>query len=198
MNQTKIFSVLDEILHDAINSKLRYKFAKTLELISKTITDTKLLDIIKLQFNEQCYDVRTALKLSIVRKTRSKRTVDPKARCMARIGLGAQCSRSRIGNSEHCRSHQMSLPYGRCDIPEVPEKKLAKRRGRRSKNNKEYNISDLDMGKYVQAILIKIENKDSQENTSYLLDQNDVLYHFNGNNEIAGRLINNEHVEWYN
>ena len=198
MNQTKAFSTFDEILHDAINCKLHAKFTKALEVIKKSITDEAVLEQFEALCEEQCYDVRTVLKLNVVRKTRSKRTVDRDIRCMARIGLGSQCSRSRIGASEYCRSHQLSIPYGRSDIPESPEKKIAKRRGRRSKTDTEYDISDLDIDKYVQAILIKVENKDDKESQSYLLDQNDVLYQFNSHNEIMGCLVNHEQVEWYN
>ena len=57
-------------------------------------------------------------------------------------------------------------------------------------SDKKYNIEDLDMGKYVQAILIKINDE------SYLLDQNNLLYKFNNNNEIVGTLIDDQ-VEWY-
>lgn len=196
MNQTKIFATFNQILHDAVNRKLSRKFSKAMDIIEKHITDPILLDKIRSLFDEQRYEVRTVLKLNVVRKTRTKREIDPDIRCMARIGLGTQCSRSRIDRSDYCKSHQVSLPYGRADSPESLEKKIAKRRGRRSKNDKDYNIKDLDMDKYVQAILIKVEHKNGCK--SYLLDQNDVLYQFNSNNEIAGYLVNNDHIEWYN
>lgn len=190
MNQTKVFSSFDTLLQDATNSKLQKKLNKFESQVRDALPDDVNFDIIRQIIDNQRYDIRTTLKLTTSRRSRTKKEIDPAIRCMARIGLGTQCSRSRIDMDDYCKSHQLSLPYGRIDSLDAPDKKIAKRRGRRSKNEKEYTIEDLDMNKYVQAILIKIDDD------PYLLDQNNVLFQFNNNNEIAGS-VNGEQVDWY-
>lgn len=189
MNQTTIFEQLDTILRDATNAKLHKKLDKLKETLLEHL-DPKyhatVLEILDL-YN---YDTRTVLKLTAARKTRNKRDIDPLIRCLARIGLGNQCSRSRTDDSVFCKSHNLSRPYGRIDDPEPPEKRMAKRRGRRSKHDKDYTVEDLDMDLYVQAILININEE------PYLMDQNNVLYRFNGGNEIVG-FVTDDKVEWY-
>lgn len=181
---------LDSVLHDTINKKLRKKLQK-LESQLKSCISEEYHDFIDTVLETHTYDVRTVLKLNTTRKSRTKREIDPATRCMARIGLGNQCSRSRMSNDcDYCKSHHLSRPYGRIDVPEPMEKKMAKRRGRRSKHDKNYTIDDLDINKYVQAILIYINDD------PYLLDQNNILYQFNSNNEIVGYVVD-EKVEWY-
>ena len=109
---------------------------------------------------------------------------------MARIGLGLQCSRSRMAGEEYCKSHKSSLPYGRIDQTPDEHKKMVRKRGRRGKNIKEYSLDDLDMDKYVQAILVKIDG------VPYLQDVNNVLYQYNSDNIIVGYSENNL-VHWY-
>lgn len=189
MNKTTIFTQLDTILRDTINVKLHKKLDKLKDLLLENLDPehhTIALDILELH----SYDTKTILKLNATRKTRTKREIDPEIRCMARIGLGNQCSRSRTDDCVFCKSHHLSRPYGRIDAREPPEKKMAKRRGRRSKNDKEYTIEDLDMNRYVQAIMININDE------QYLMDQNNVLYQFNSNHEIVGH-VTGDKVEWY-
>lgn len=189
MNQTTIFSQLDTILKDTINIKLKKKLDKLKGLLLEDL-DSEYHEVALEILDLHSYDTRTILKLNATRKTRTKREIDPSTRCMARIGLGYQCSRSVTDNSVFCKSHYLSRPYGRIDAPEPPEKKMAKRRGRRSKNDKEYTIDEIDMTRYVQAIMLNINGE------SYLMDQNNVLYQFNSNNEIVGH-VTDDKVEWY-
>lgn len=190
MNKTSVFMNLDNILNDAINKKLQKKLDKLVTQLKSCVSEEHH-DFIDTLVQSHTYNVRTVLKLNTTRKSRTKREIVPETRCMARIGLGNQCSRSRMDKDyDYCKSHYMSRPYGRIDVPEPVEKKMAKRRGRRSKNDKNYTIDDLDIDKYVQAILININDE------PYLLDQNNILYQFNGNNEIVG-YVEDEKVEWY-
>ncbi len=189
MNQTAIYLIIDQLLKDAANSKLRKKLDKLREVLTETLDEEYHEEVFRL-LDDQSYDIRTTLQLGPVRKSRTKKELEPEIRCMARIGLGTQCSRSRTDDMDYCKSHMLSLPYGRIDMPEELEKKITKRRGRRCKAEKECSIEDLDMGKYVQAILITIDGG------PYLLDQNNVLYHFNTNNEIAGTIVGDQ-IEWY-
>jgi hypothetical protein len=204
MNQIKIFSVLDVILKDAINQKLQVKLDKLEQTLRTQLSQSPNLEVILQLLQEQKYEARTVLKLTGVRKTRTKKEINSDTRCMARIGLGTQCSRSRIVDPtarpdiiDYCKSHMMSLPYGRIDVPDNSEQKIAKKRGRRSAVEKKYDIEELDMTKYVNALLIQIEDK------PYLVDQNNVIYQYNASNVIAGRLVDEEsgtedvRVEWY-
>lgn len=189
MNQTQLFTQFDKLLNDAINAKIKKKLDKLQSQILDLL-DPEYHQVAKDCITSHSYSTRIALKLTATRKARVKREIDPDTRCLARIGLGSQCSRSRINESLFCKSHSIFRRYGQIDIPEPLEKKIAKRRGRRSNKEKEYTIDDLDMDQYVQAILLNINDE------PYLLDQNNILYQFNSNNEIVGHLVD-EKVEWY-
>ena len=189
MNHILAFDAFDSLLNSAVNAKLNKKIDR-LEKAMLQALDVQYHNVAKQIVKDNTYNVRTTLKINTVRKTRSKKEILPDTRCMARIGLGTQCSRSKMPHSDYCKSHFISLPYGRIDSSEGIEKRVAKKRGRRCKSDKKYNVEDLDMEKYVQAILIKINDE------SYLLDQNNLLYRFNTNNEIVGTLIEDQ-VEWY-
>lgn len=190
MNQTDVFTCFDNVLKDAVNAKLQKKLDKLESILNTELQGHIDADLIHKLVQGQRYDIRTTLKLIAARKARVKRDIDPNTRCLARIGLGTQCSRSRMDNADFCKSHHISRPYGQIGMPEMPNKKIAKRRGRRSKYDRDYTVDDLDMDKYVQAILIHIGDE------PYLMDQNNVLYQFNSNNEIVGH-VNNDKVEWY-
>lgn len=187
MNRTKVFSYLDGILKDTINIKLQKKLDKLQEEILKNLPDNQH-DIALEIINRYRYEARTVLKINAAKRSR-KRVIESSTKCMARIGLGTQCSRSRADNSEFCKSHLVSRHYGRIDTTEPPGK-MAKRRGRRGKSGKEYTVEDLDLDSYVQAILININGE------SYLMDQNNILYQFNSNNEIVGKVTDGK-VEWF-
>ena len=189
MNQITSFNSFDSVLNDAINQKLH----KKLDKLEQTIIDKcspEHHSYIKELISEHRYKIRSTLKISMVRKTRCKKDISPHTRCMARIGLGTQCSRSKMENSEFCKSHFISLPYGRIDSPEIIDQKVTKKRGRRSKVDKGFTIEDLDMNKYIQAIVININGD------TYLLDQNNILFKHNNLNEIVG-FLNEDKVEWY-
>jgi hypothetical protein len=202
MNQTKVFNEFGTILRDAVNTKLLRKLNTLRDQVMDLLDEKEYDSVADILFRHN-YEVRTVLKLNAVKKTRTKREIDPENQCLARIGLGAQCSRSRVGvgvgvgvggdagaDEVFCKSHKQSRPYGRVDVYEQPETKMTKRRGRRSKNDKEYTIENLDVSKYVQAILLNINDE------PYLMDQNNILYQFNGNNEIVGCVVDDQ-VEWY-
>ena len=189
MNKTNFFNYLDNTLKDAINSKLQKKLSKLQDTILENLP-TEYHQVALEVIDRHRYEARTVLKINAAKRSRSKRDIEPSTKCMARIGLGAQCSRSRANGSDYCKSHEASRPYGRIDMSEPPGKKMAKRRGRRSKAGKEYTVEDLDLDSYVQAILIDINGE------SYLMDQNNILYQFNSNNEIVGRVVDGK-VEWF-
>jgi hypothetical protein len=111
------------------------------------------------------------------RRARQKKHASTETRCHARISSGAQCSRAK-SDALYCRAHKNSLPYGSIDDKTSFS---VKRRGRRCKKEEEFQISEEDIDKYVQAILITIGDE------RYMLDQYDVLY--SENNQIVGTLV---------
>ncbi len=189
MNNSVFLSDINKILNVAVNRKFQSKLDELLKTLKKHISifPAGTLESI---VNTQRYSIKTMVRLTQTKKPRIKRDIDIETRCMARIGLGSQCSRSRVQYEEYCRSHIATLPYGRIDHAEISEKKMMKKRGRRGKNVKEYTVDDLDLDKYVQAILVKIDD------IPYLLDQNNVLFQYNTDNEIVG-YIKDEKVHWY-
>jgi len=132
------------------------------------------------------YPAQLNLRTKAVKKTRQKIFPPDVQQCYGRIGNYSRCSRKAINNSELCRIHLTSLPYGRMD-EDVPH--MNKRRGRKGHLNKTYTLEDLDQSLYIQAIVVMINGE------PYLMDENGILYHFNANNEIVGRQIHGE-VFW--
>ena len=112
---------------------------------------------------------------------------------MARIGLGTQCTRSKMSDveSDYCKSHKLSLPYGRIDGPIVQKTtKMAQRRGRKQKAKMTYELEDLDISKYIQATVINIDDN------MLIQDENGLLYTYDTVNQIIGRVIDDK-IVWY-
>jgi len=80
----------------------------------------------------------------------------------------------------------------RIHIQDAPKKtesaKAHVQRGR--KKNNTCKLEDLDVNKYVQAVVLQVENE------QYLLDQHNLLYKFNSVNEIVGHIVNHE-IQWF-
>lgn len=208
---------LEEVVNLLVNQKLERKMTGLLTSILEKVCSKngkdgmngmdseKIREIVR----QEQYPVRTAIRLSMPKNRRVKKEASPVDRCKARIGSGMQCSRTRTrtrasesdldSDSDFCRSHSGSLPYGRIDgisgkEPETPgfdsgTAKMGKRRGRRGKPET-YQLADLNIDKYVQAILVKINGE------NYLVDQHDVIYRFNTDNVIVGKLNDNE-IQWH-
>lgn len=195
------FRVMDDLIKEATNLKLQVMLAELKAACEREFRgNSELLLAVWDALSLQEYEARTTLKLTAVRKTRVKKELAPECRCMARIGLGSQCSRSRIADSRYCKSHTASLPYGTIG-EDPPEKQLARKRGRKKKATKEYSRDDLDMSKYVHAMVVQVPTGHGDEIKDFLVDQNNVLYQYDGTNVIVGRLIetgpNELGVEWY-
>lgn len=190
MNDTIFFSSINEVLNLAVNRKFDNKLQDLQQQLETLAQDMSLdIDVGKIMVSQK-YPIKTVIHMMPIKKTRTKRVINPELQCMARTGLGTQCSRSKIANEDYCGSHCNSRPYGRIDCQTLPENKMIKKRGRRGKKTKEYKLEDLDMSKYVQAILVMIDED------PYLLDQNSVLYKYNTDNEIVGCIVDEE-VNWY-
>lgn len=185
MNQTQFFYAIDT----AINVRtMQYLNAMLDEFRSELIQEyPDVAPMIDDLINIYRYPIRTTLKLEIhQRKKKSEVAQDKK--CLARIGLGKQCSRPHMLNSEFCRSHKENIQYGRIDGPEI-EHQILKKRGRQAKT-KHINTEDLDLNKYIQAIRIKINNE------LYLVDEHDIVYKHTPDNEIVGRL-SGDVINWF-
>ena len=194
MNTSSLMILFNDALNKAVNAKFNAKLDELREVLSvvcaastdgSKITESILDNLIA----AQRYPVRTVIRLIPPKKTRTKKEIDPNTRCMARIGLGTQCSRSRIGEGEYCRSHIAAIPYGRVDSESPTEPMLIKKRGRHGRN-KQTTVSEADLDKYVSAIRIDIGGQ------YYLLDQHNVLYKFTPDNEIVGYMELDD-VHWY-
>ena len=145
------------------------------ELREKLRTEYKGLPVDEL-IDAELYPAHVCIRIN-PKRLRHKKQPITELRCHARISSGAQCSRTKSDDA-YCRAHQSSLPYGSIDDNTTF---CVKRRGRRCKKEEEFQISEEDLDKYVQAILINIGEE------RYLLDQHDILY--SENNQIAGILV---------
>jgi hypothetical protein len=187
MNGTSMYTVYDKYIELEINRKLNQRLDELLESLLELHPDQD--ELIKEVIAKQRYPVQSVLRMDQEKKKRRKKQLDPVHRCMARTGLDTQCRRPRMEGTRYCQSHTYSLPYNDIEqkVDSVP--KVAKKRGRRGKG-KQFMTEDLDQDKYVQAVVVQIGDE------SYLVDQNDVVYNFNHNNEIVG-YIKDEQVHWY-
>ncbi len=61
---------------------------------------------------------------------RNRRILPSNERCMGRKLDGLRCTRSRIGNTEFCKSHNRKIPNGRADDGKVfmKDKKINKKK----------------------------------------------------------------------
>ena len=186
MNGTSIYALCDKYIEVEINRKLNQRLDELQESLLDLYPDKE--DIIKAIIIKQRYPVQSVLRMDHEKKKRRKKQLDPINRCMARTGLDTQCRRPRVEGTRYCQSHTYSLPYN--DIEEKTEvvQRVVKKRGRRGKG-KQFVTEDLDQEKYVQAVVVQIGEE------SYLVDQNDIVYNFNHNNEIVG-YIKDEQVHW--
>ena len=177
--------LFDSYIKFEINRKLSLKFDDLREILINLIPDNSqlILSIIK----QHSYPVNTILCVEQEKKTRNKKSIDSELRCMARTGSDLQCLRPRLENTRYCQSHTYSLPYDDIESKSALFKGV-KKRGRKGKG-KVIETSELDLSKYIPAVVINIDD------TNYLVDENDVIFNFNSNNEIVG-YIKDEQVHW--
>ena len=90
----------------------------------------------------------------------SRRKIPDNKRCMGRKIDGLRCTRSKIINSDFCRSHIKSLPNGRIDDGKVFKKKISNK-----EKNKKY-----DNDNYICVYKKRIDN------IIYFLDQENYVY----------------------
>lgn len=106
------------------------------------------------------------LSLKLGMKKRNRRILDNTIRCMGRKIDGKQCTRSRLKESEFCKSHKDNLPHGRVDDPnyEPPEK------GKRGRKKKSVDYND---GNYIATHLEMIDG------TQYLVNEEGLVFSYN-------------------
>lgn len=134
-------------------------------------------DAISAIIAQELYTAHVNIRMNI-KRSRQKKLLQAEERCHARISSGERCSRKKTA-VQYCKVHQNALPYGSIEEETIIQRK----RGRRCKTE-EFQISEEDMDKYVQAIQIYIGEE------RYLLDQHDILY--TENNLIVGTLVDGE------
>jgi hypothetical protein len=188
MNGTSVYTMFDGYIEAEINKKLNLRLDELQDTLISAypMYSEQIIAALK----KQRYPVQSVLRLDAEKKKRRKKQLNPESRCMARTGLDTQCRRPRVGETRYCQSHSYSLPYDDFELKLdlATTKKITKKRGRRGKG-KQHVLENLDQSKYVQAVVLNIGD------TAYLVDENDVIYNFNQNNEIVG-YIKNEEVHW--
>jgi hypothetical protein len=188
MNGTTIYNLLDGYIEAEVNRKLNLRLDELLDTLVETYPEYRT--IITETVKQQRYPVQSVLRLDTEKKRRRKKNIDPACRCMARTGLDTQCLRPRVPQTRYCQSHSYSLPYDDIEAKvKVDTQKIVKKRGRRGKG-KQFILESLDQTKYVQSVVVQLGD------VSYLVDENDVIYNFNQNNEIVG-YIKDEQAHWF-
>lgn len=188
LSQTVLFQHTEMLLNQRINEILKRKVEELNQQLYAILPDVENIT----ELVDSCWrPISINLCVHPVRKGRVKREVDETDRCMARIGLGSQCTRSRVPDSEYCKSHNICLPYGCVDGPlEGKAIKLGKRRGRKIQSDKEFSLEDLDLSKYVQATITCIDG------IVLMQDEFGLLYRHDTTNQIIGRATD-DGIEWY-
>jgi hypothetical protein len=137
------------------------------ELIETLIANGIPSKIVHEAVKSQRYPVQSVLRLETEKKKRRKK------------------NQQQNQNQQNQNQQNQNQSCGEDDSQKQIQ---PKKRGRRGKG-KQINIENLDQAKYVQAILMKIGD------ISYLVDENDIVYNFNQNNEIVG-YIKEEQIYW--
>lgn len=191
IQDTHFFRVSNHMLNQLVHEKLNRRMDEIQCHLESILTDNEKESIdLKGLIDKYRYPVQLNLRPQPVKKSRTKRDIPVDRKCFGRIGNNSRCSRRSMEGCDLCRIHNNSLPYGRIDSGlDIKIIKMGKKRGRRGKYSKEYTLDDLDHDKYVQAIVVEIDGE------PFLMDEHDVLYLFNSNNEIVGRQVNGE-VFW--
>lgn len=180
---TTFFKACHTMLTERVNEILTRK----IDILQDTLIDNLHDDIDRETIinivNKYRKDIVVNLRPYQVKKQRIKRVVSSERRCMARIGLGTQCSRSKMSGGDFCKSHSNSLPYGRID-----ESKPKKDQKKCKKSSDDFTLDDLDESKYVKTIVVYMDD------TKYSIDSNLLIY---SGTDIVGRQVD-DMIEWYN
>lgn len=201
LSNSDLFSKIQVLIEQKIKDTINRKLDELKIQISKLLTDeeirkvgmnlSKLIDEVG---QTQLSALNVNLRVFPIRKNRLKKEIDEEVRCMARIGLGSQCTRSRGEHNQYCKSHATFLPYGRIDGPleQKAIKPLGKKRGRRftKSASKNYQLEDLDLDCYVQASIVQIDGM------FLIQDEHGMLYRHDQTNQIIGRATD-DGIEWY-
>jgi hypothetical protein len=188
MNGTPIYSAFDVYIEAEINRKLTQRLEEFLKYLTETYPDFK--DVINETIKKHMYPVQSVLRMDHEKQKRRKKQIDSESRCMARTGLDTQCRRPKLNGTRYCQSHSYSLPYNDIEHKAEVTIKVVKKRGRRGKCKHFDTAQLLENDRYIPAVIMEIGDG------TYLVDQNDVVYNCNTNNEIVG-YIKDEKVHWF-
>ena len=187
IEDSDFFHAISVMLNNKVNSNLKRKIKEFELQLTEILTEQEkaLMDKKISSFTEKySKPIKVNLRSYQVKKQRVKRNININNRCIARTGLNKQCSRSRLNDSEYCKSHNIKkLPYGRIDEPYT--QKIKKRKG-----VTKYDINDVDITKYIKTISIEIGGKE------FLIDENNIIFTNDQVNNIVGRKVDDD-VEWY-
>lgn len=195
-----MFRYIQQVIQEGISTRLCESTDNLLADIYESLTVEEKIRINKKITYAVLESFYPKIKIDLTTTTqqtggRQRIEANPSKRCMARVGLGKQCSRARKGGHELCAGHLKSLPYGRFDGPlEGKALQVRKARGRRTiQNNTKkvaYSMKTLDTTKYIRTTLVPYEGEE------YLLDEHGVLYSNTADNSIVGR-VEGDTILWF-
>ena len=184
LEDTVFFKACQSMLTERVNEILHRKMHILQNTLINNLSDEVDRKTILTIVNKYKKNIVVNLRPYQVKKQRVTRVVSSERRCMARIGLGTQCSRSRMSGGDFCKSHSNSLPYGRID-EDIPDKEF---HTNKSKSNKQFTLNDLDESKYIKTIVVYMGD------TKFSIDSNMLIY---SGTDIVGRQVD-DMIEWYN
>ena len=196
IESTDFFKCVQGTLNEKINFLIGKRLDELKIKLNNVLTKEEVeklkfegIDVISFIDNYK-FPIYTKLQTHQVKRNREKRVISSEKRCLARIGHGRQCSRSKLEGKEFCKSHSIVLPYGRFDGPlEGKSLIIAGKRGKKNVSS-EFELEDLDLSLYIQSIVVKIDGKD------YLIDENKMIFTHDYNNDLVGKQIGDE-VHWF-
>ena len=186
LEKTIFFETISSQLNYKVNVNLKRKIHEFGSKIIKILTTEEknmVIEHLPSILKQYQSPILVNLRQHQIKKQRVSRSIDNSLRCMARTGIGNQCSRSKLKGHEFCKSHNSSLPYGRFD-GDPPVKKSSKH------SSSSLELKDIPMEKYIKTIVVSIGDLE------YLLDENNIIYAHDRINNIVGRRVDDTY-EWY-
>lgn len=199
-SQILIFDYVRKVLQNSIYIKLCESTDSLLSDIYESLSVEEKMKINKKitpAILQSFYpEVDISLSMTSIPNIKQRIEVNPVKRCLARVGLGKQCSRSRKDKGDFCTGHSKSLPYGRIDGPlEGKALHVKKPRGRRTtvatkSKQVAHSKKGLNMSKYLQTTVVHFEKDE------YLLDEYGIMYTNTAENSICGRVVDDT-IQWF-
>jgi len=189
LDKSSFITSIQKSLESSLNSRLIENTNAFLHQIYESLTDAEKMKLDKQMSLELLSKMMPYVKISL---TTEKSSMCSSKRCMARVGQGTQCSRSKQTSEEYCTAHLKSVPHGRIDEPfqgklNLPKKLKSDRSGRKKVID---SMEGLNESEFIKTRKLHFEGND------YLVDENGIFYSMDWTHNIVAQVRDNK-VYWF-